>query len=170
MGRIHKELTPPGVGIDSDEATKGAAEMSLIAHAALEGHLRQGFPRRQHQFLGSPYAPLHDIDSSRLSKGPAKDTVEMARAEMHDGRELSGLHPRVEFVGDLRSEAPGLPGRKPALQIRALCGPIPTQSQIDSQQCRGLVDAALCRSTVRVQCGGCGSQKTGQRIIAIGRC
>ena len=40
----HRELTPPGIGIDSDDSTKYAAEMSLIAHAALEGHLRQGKP------------------------------------------------------------------------------------------------------------------------------
>jgi hypothetical protein len=37
-----RELTPPGIGIDSDDSTKYAGEMSLIAHAALESHLRQG--------------------------------------------------------------------------------------------------------------------------------
>jgi hypothetical protein len=40
--RTHRELAPPGIGIDSDDSTKYAGEMSLIAHAALECHLRQG--------------------------------------------------------------------------------------------------------------------------------
>jgi hypothetical protein len=34
-----RELTPPGIGVDSDDSAKYAAEMRLIAHAALDGHL-----------------------------------------------------------------------------------------------------------------------------------
>src|SRR6202000_856882 len=119
-GRTHKVLTPPGIGIDSDESTKDAAEMSLVAHAALEGHLRQGPPRRQHQFLGSPDAPLLDIGNRRLSKGLGKGAGEMARAELHGAREISCSDTRVQFVLDVGSDAPGLPGRETALHTRAL--------------------------------------------------
>jgi hypothetical protein len=50
---------------------------------------------------------------------------------------------------------------------RALCSPVPSRAQVDSQQSRRTLDAGLCRATVGVQCDGCGSQQAGEHVIAI---
>ena len=91
----------------------------------------------------------------------------MARAELNDASEGSGSDTRVKFVLDVRSEALGLPGRETALQTRALCSPVPSRAQVDSQQFRRALDAALCRAQVGVQCDGCGGQEGGKHVVAI---
>ncbi len=83
----------------------------------------------------------------------------MARAELYDAGEISGPDTRVQFVLDERPDVLGLPRCETAL-TRALCGSIPYQvSALDSQQCRGALDAAFCRAKVGVQRDGCGSQE-----------
>ena len=74
----------------------------------------------------------------------------MARAELHDAGEVRGSDTRVQFALDVRPDALGLPGRETALQTRVLCSSVPSRDQIDSQQCRRVLDAALCRATVGV--------------------
>src|SRR5580704_8899749 len=138
--------------------------MRLIGHAALQRHLRQALPRCQHQLLGSPDAPLHDVGNRRLSKGLAKGSKEMARAKLNEVCKVSGSDTRVQFVLDVRSESLGLPRRESASQTRPLRGPIPCRAQVDSKQYCRTLDAALRRATVGVQCDGCGSQKAGKCV------
>jgi hypothetical protein len=38
-----QELTPPGVGVDADDAAKNTAEMRLITHPAFQGNLNQRY-------------------------------------------------------------------------------------------------------------------------------
>jgi hypothetical protein len=142
--------------------------MSLIAHAALEGNLRQGEPRGQHQFLSSSDALLHNVGTRGLSESLPKGAEEMARAKPHDTGEISSPDTRVQFVLDVRSYKFGLPERETDL-TRALRRFVPSEAKVDSQQCRGALDATFCRATVGVQRDGCGNQKARQRFIAIGR-
>jgi len=90
----------------------------------------------------------------------------MARAELHDASEVSGSDTRVKFVLNVRSEEFRLPERETAL-TRAVCSPVPSRAQVDSQQSRRTLDTGLCRATVGVQCDGCGSQQAGEHVIAI---
>src|SRR4029077_1681895 len=129
--------------------------MRLIAHSAFEGDLQKGAPRTQHHFLSAQDAPLHDVRKRGLSKAVPKGTEEMARAELDNAREGGGADIRAKVVLDVRSEALGLPGRETALQTRALCSPVPSRAQVDSQQCRDTLDAALRRVAVGVQYDGC---------------
>ena len=113
---ILKELTPPGPGIGSDNSAKSSREMRLIAHAARQGHLRQGYARRQHKLLSPRYAPLYEVGKRGLSESLAKGAGEMARAQSNETSELTDSDGRVEFVLDVGCQPFGLPRSEAALQ------------------------------------------------------
>jgi hypothetical protein len=156
------ELTPPDPGARSDNPTKAAAEMRLVAHTALEGHLRQRCLRRQQQFLGSPDASVHNVSDRRLAKGLPKGTKKMACTELHHFGEVSGSDAGIQLLLDVRPDALGLPGRETALQIRVGWRSVSLRTQVDSQQCRCALNATFCRAQIGVQSTICRSQKAGQ--------
>jgi hypothetical protein len=100
--------------------------------------------------LGSPDTPLLDVAKRGLSKGLAKGSKKMAAAELNEFCEIGGSETRVQIILDVRSESLGLPRREPAPQTRPLRGPIPSRAQVDSQQYRRTLDAALRSATVSV--------------------
>src|SRR5580692_1201241 len=94
--------------------------MSLITHAALQGNLRQGGLRCEHEFLGSLHATLGYVGDRRFTKRPTKGAEEMTRAQPNETGEFTRSDSRVEPFVDVGSQTLDLPGGEPVLQIRML--------------------------------------------------
>src|SRR6202044_3153089 len=99
-------------------------------------------------FLGSLNASPPDIGYRCSAKGLAEGAEEMARAHLHDIGEIGDSNARVQFIVDISCDALCSPWSETALQIRRFRVPAPSLAQIDSQQRRRALDAALCRATV----------------------
>jgi hypothetical protein len=66
------ELPPPEAGSDSNNLAKGASEVSLIAHSAIDSDPCKRFSRFKHHDLRATHALSSDIDEGSLAKALLK--------------------------------------------------------------------------------------------------
>jgi hypothetical protein len=91
---------PLGWGI-SHEPTKGAAQMRLVAHAALQGDLRQGIAGRDHQVLRESNALSHDVSGGRRPKGRFEGPEKMRGAQLHQPGQIAGFEGRSDVCSSM---------------------------------------------------------------------
>ena len=119
-----KSRAAPRVRRLTDDAIKGAREVRLIAHAAVESNRAERLGRRQHQSLGHFDAPAHHIRVWRCAEGAFERAAEVARAEAKQRGELPNVNPTVNVGFDVRCEPACLPCRETSACARSLsCGP-----------------------------------------------